>query len=104
MIYKLYVNIAGWSKLDFDHDKKVILDTMAYDNKKHKHTYYMIVKEDKNVGPEVDILRSQEEIDHYINAYNERKKLDDMSCIELKRQILDMQEKSKVKTKGTRKI
>lgn len=103
MIYKLYVNIAGWSKLDFDSDKKVILDTMMYDNKKNKHTYYMIVEDDEKLGPRTDTLRNQEEIDHYINVYNERQRLDNMSCVELKKQILDMQEKQKVKTKGSRK-
>ncbi len=96
MIHKLYVNIAGWSKLDFDHDKKVILDTMMYDNKKCKHTYYMIVSEDDRVppvlAPEVAVLRNQEDIDKYINIYNERKQLDEMSCLELKRSILDKQD------------
>lgn len=87
MIHKLYVNIAGWSKLDLDHNKKVILDTMMYDNIQNGHTYYMIVSEDKVLPPNVDILRSQEEIDNYIKTFNEVQKLDEMSCIELKKEI-----------------
>ena len=96
MIHKLYVNIAGWSKLDLDKDKRVVLDTMMYDNKRNKHTYYMIVSEDDRVppvlAPEVAILRNQEDIDKYINIYQERKKLDDMSVLELKKSILDKQD------------
>lgn len=87
MIHKLYVNIAGWSKLDLDHNKKVILDTMMYDNKQNKHTYYMIVSEDRVLPPNVEILRSQEEIDDYISIFNERQKLENMSCVELKKEI-----------------
>lgn len=87
MIHKLYVNVAGWTQLDFDHDKKVILDTMMYDNKQNKHTYYMIVSEDKVLPPNVDILRNQEEIDEYLGIASERQRLDEMSCVELKKEI-----------------
>lgn len=88
MIYKLYVNIAGWSQLDFDFDKKSIIDTMICDNKLQKHTYYMIVEENEKIGPQVDILRSQEEIDNYVNVYKERQRLNDMSVMELKKYIV----------------
>lgn len=92
MIHNLYVNIANWSKLDFSSDKKLVLDTMMYDNKKNGHTRYMIVDDDEKLGPDVTILNSQEEIDHYINVYNERQRLDNMSCLELKKSILDKQD------------
>lgn len=95
MIHKLYVNIAGWSKLDVSFSKKDIIDTMAYDNKKKKHTYYMIVSEDDRVPPimppEWIVLRSQEELDEYINVYNERQRLESMSIIDLKREIVKNQ-------------
>lgn len=93
MIHKLYVNIAGWSKLDVSFSKKDIIDTMAYDNKKKKHEYYMIVSEDDRVPPitppEWIVLRSQEEIEEYINVYNERQRLENMSVMELKEYILN---------------
>lgn len=91
MIYKLYVNIAGWSQLDFDFDKKSIIDTMVCDNKLHKHTYYMIVEENEELGPQVDILRSQEEINQYVSVFNERQRLNDMSIMDLKREIVKNQ-------------
>lgn len=92
MIHKLYVNIAGWSKLDVSFSKKDIIDTMSYDNKKKKHTYYMIVSEDDHVPPKIapewTILRNQEEIDTYLAVYEERQRLDDMSVMELKKYIV----------------
>lgn len=88
MIYKLYVNIAGWSQLDFDFDKKSIIDTMVCDNKLQKHTYYMIVEENEKLGPQVDILRNQEEIDQYIATYKEQQELKNMSILDLKREIV----------------
>jgi hypothetical protein len=95
MIHKLYVNIAGWSKLDVSFSKKDIIDTMAYDNKKKKHTHYMIVSEDDHVPPIIPpewiVLRSQEELDEYINVYNERQRLESMSIIDLKREIVKNQ-------------
>ena len=88
MIHRLYVNIAGWSKLDIDHDKSVILDTMKFDNIKMKHTRYMIVDEDDReppiLPPECITLNSQEEIDSYLQAYEERQRLESMSVLELK--------------------
>lgn len=93
MIHKLYVNIAGWSKLDIDHDKKVILDTMVCDNKIAKHTWYKIVSEDEQVPPKIPTesitLRGQEEIDEYVNTFNERQRLDNMSVMELKKYIIE---------------
>lgn len=92
MIHKLYVNIAGWSKLDVSFDKKDVIDTMVLDNKKTKHDYYMIVDEDDHVPPlippEWTILRNQEEIDSYINAYNEKQRLNNMSILELKKYMV----------------
>ena len=92
MIHKLYVNIAGWSKLDVSFSKKDIIYTMAYDNKKKKHTYYMIVSEDDHVPPiippEWTVLRSQEEIDSYLQVYEERQRLDNMSVLELKKYMV----------------
>lgn len=87
MIYKLYINIAGWSLLDFSTNKKDILDTMMYDNKQNNHTYYMIVSEDQNLPSNIDILRNQEEIDKYLGIFNERQRLDNMSSVELKKEI-----------------
>lgn len=91
LIYKLYVNVAGWSKLDFDFDKKSIIDTMVCDNKLYKHTYYMIVEENEKLGPQVDILRNQEEINQYVSVFNERQRLNDMSIMDLKREIVKNQ-------------
>lgn len=87
MIHKLYVNIAGWTSLDYHFDKNEVIKTMISDNQIHKHDYYMIVDEDKSIPPNVEILRNQEEIDKYISAYNERQRLDNMSCVELKKEI-----------------
>jgi len=95
MIHKLYVNIAGWSKLDVSFSKKDIIDTMAYDNKKKKHTHYMIVSEDDRVPPiippEWTVLRNQEEINQYVSVFNERQRLNDMSIMDLKREIVKNQ-------------
>lgn len=95
MIHKLYVNIAGWSKLDIDKDKKVILDTMKFDNKKMKHTRYMLVDEDDRIPsiipPQCITLNSQEEIDNYLKAYEERQRLESMSVLDLKREIVKNQ-------------
>lgn len=92
MIHKLYVNIAGWSKLDVHFDKKEIIGTLVADNKRTKHDYYMIVSEDDHVPPiippEWTVLRSQEEIDGYLQAYEERQRLDNMSVLELKKYMV----------------
>lgn len=92
MIYKLYVNIAGWSQLDFDFDKKSIIDTMVCDNKLQKHTCYKIVSEDDQKPPMIPTesitLRSQEEIDQYIATYKEQQELKNMSILDLKREIV----------------
>lgn len=92
MIYKLYVNIAGWSQLDLDHNKKIIIDTMIFDNRLYKHNSYKIVAEDNQNPPVIPTesitLRNQEEIDQYIATYKEQQELKNMSILDLKREIV----------------
>lgn len=93
-MYILYANIAGWSKIDWSWDKKDIVDKMIGYSDKKKQYYFMVVDDGDKVRPPVtDTIRSEEEFKEYLKAYKAQllKEEEDMSCVELKRYILDKQ-------------
>ena len=67
---------------------------MYLKNKEKKQYYFMVVDDGDKVRPPVtDTIRSEEEFKEYLKAYKAQllKEEEDMSCVELKRYILDKQ-------------
>lgn len=91
-MYKLYANVAGWKKVDISLDEKDIVDTMIKGYEKFKIFDYMIIKRENETDEVYKRTRTEEDFKEYLQDFKERTKpipLDDMSCVELKRYILN---------------
>lgn len=78
-------------------NEDVIYNTVINYYKKNPDSYlYIIKRENKGDAPYIAI-RNEKDLEFYKKMY-EYRKLTNMSCIELKREILDLAEKPKVKT------
>ena len=94
VVYRLYGDIAGKKLLDVSENEKDIIDTMGEYLKTNKELHFSIVKQ-KNKKDE-PILKGVWGMQGYIE-YLKDYKLRLETCIELKREILDLKEKPKVK-------
>ena len=105
-MFKLYFNYNGWEKkgvygdikdtsltLRFFNELQAVQMMKAIADKYHRY-YFMLVE---RLGETDDIkgcIRSEEEMNEYIQEFYERKAkfenpvIEDMSCIDLKREIL----------------
>lgn len=88
-MFKLYANVAGWTKVDMAVDERDIVDTMIKGYEKMKLFDYMIILREDNTDMIYKRTRTEEEFKEYIQEYKDKiKPLDDMSCVDLKRYIL----------------
>lgn len=107
-MFKLYFNYNGWhkTKYDFSYEKEngeydftlrfymldQLVETMKYIANKHHIYYFMIVERIENTDIRTTTLRSEEDFNEFILHYNDSKvNYEDLSCIELKRLILEKQ-------------
>ena len=89
-MYKLYGNVAGWKKLDIATDERQIVSTMIDYSNKFNFYDYMIIQREQETDMIYKRIRSQEEFSSYLVEYQHRiKPLEDMSCVSLKKYILD---------------
>ena len=94
---ELFGIVGSWKLIDLAIDEKDIVYTMLQHEKAHCPYDYLIHNTDGS--PDIEI-RSKEEFDAYMRDYKERHTyppLEDMSCLELKRFILDKQERNKTR-------
>lgn len=92
-MFKLYINAAGWQKVrtPFYNEQEVAQTMTQLVNKFHTY-YFMIIERIDNTDDIKAITRSEEEYIEYLNEVKERynpKPIDDMSCVDLKKYILD---------------
>ena len=103
-MYKLMLNMGVPTVIDVSESEQDIIDTMG-EYIKENPDYRFIVKEDsmgdRTKSDSAQYIYGYIEYAIYVEQYNER--LKNMSCVELKRQILQSQDKPKVKCKGTKK-
>lgn len=90
-MYKLYGNVAGWKKIDIATDERQIIDTMIDFSNKFNFYDYMIIQREQETDMIYKRIRNQEEFSSYLVEYKHRtlKPLEDMSCVSLKKYILD---------------
>lgn len=89
-MFKLYGNVAGWKKLDIATDERQIVSTMIDYSNKFNFYDYMIIQREQETDTIYKRIRSQEEFSSYLVEYQHRiKPLEDMSCVSLKKYILD---------------
>lgn len=97
-MYKLYSS-SEKTLLDMNKDEGEIINTLCE---------YM--KAYLNIGFEIECdetpyksIKSVSDFYHYVNDYNVKKnteKLKQMSCLELKREMLELSDKKRIKIKG----
>lgn len=101
-MYKLY-DYDVHTLIDQSENEADIIDTMGILLQESIGQRFLIKYYDKKVGcDDTFSIKNVRDYYNYVVSYNER--LKQKSCTELKKDILNMQPKSKVKTKGTRKI
>lgn len=93
-MFRLYGNIAGWRALDEKEKEKDIIETMIdYSNDTGIYDYFITkVRGERNTSykeaPYKRII-GKKQFANYLNKYKEKQRLNDMSCVELKRYILN---------------
>lgn len=90
-MFKLYGNVAGWKKIDIATDERQIISTMIDFSNKYNFYDYMIIQREQETDMIYKRIRNQEEFNSYLVEYKHRtlKPLEDMSCVDLKRLILN---------------
>lgn len=90
-MFKLYGNVAGWKKIDIATDERQIISTMIDYSNKFNFYDYMIIQREQETDMIYKRIRNQEEFSSYLVEYKHRtlKPLEDMSCVDLKRLILN---------------
>lgn len=88
-MYRLYINSEGWKILNVCKNEEEIINDLIEDHNKNKHNYFMIIKCFNNTDEIVTITRSEEDIIEYLKQYKERKRLNDIPILELKRYIIN---------------
>lgn len=95
-MYRLYVNINGWTEIDRSELQEDIINTMIDDSQRYQHYYYMIKKvTDKD---ETITIRNEQQLIDFLEKYRENQRLKQMSCLELKNEIT-----KNIKVKSLRK-
>lgn len=89
-MYKLYGNVAGWKKISIAVDKQDIIKDMQDFSKAFNFYDFMIIKREHDTDT-IDLrLYNQEQYMAYMEMVeSEKKPLEDMSCVDLKKYILD---------------
>lgn len=91
-MYKLYGKKADvWKLIDLSVDKKEIINDMV--DISNRHNFYNYKVEDTNLEM-IDYVSNPSELKEFLNKFKTQvKPLEDISCIELKRYILDKNKK-----------
>ena len=98
-MYRLYADIAGKKLIDKSEKEQDIIDTMGEYLKSNKDLHFSIVKQkDKKSEPTLKGVWGLQGYIEYLKDYKLRLE----SCMELKKEIVDLKEKQKVKKLGTR--
>lgn len=101
-MFKLYFNMNGWEKVNsFQYNEDLTLRFYAMDHlvqtmkmiaNKYKRYYFMIIENVYDCDNVLAVTRSEEDFNEFILHYNDSKvNYEDLSCIELKRLILEKQ-------------
>lgn len=83
-------------------NEEVIYNTVMNYYKKNPNSYLYIIKRENNGDAPYIAIRNEKDLEFYKKMY-EYNKLTSMSCIELRREILELTEKPKVKKLGVEK-
>lgn len=90
-MYKLYGEIAGWKMLDISANEGDMLITMDEYLKDNEKIHFLIIKHENNTDEPYKSIRSMEDYVSYLEEYNKRTQLMNMSCVDLKRDIVGKQ-------------
>jgi len=96
-MFKLYTNLGSvgqWKLIDVAITEKEIVQTILYYSNKCHSCNYTITKTKNSSNVVVKQIIGEYELKQYLTDFKERntiKPLNDMSCIELKRLILEKQ-------------
>lgn len=96
-MYKLY-DTNEQTLLDVSNSEKDIINTLA----EYMKAYLNLGFEIKCDEEPYKVIRSVGDYYHYVNEYNDRKStemLKQMSCLELKKEILELSEKPRIRVK-----
>ena len=100
-MFRLYGNIAGWKLLDLGAEEFDMMATMEEYLQMNENACFMIIKTDEYGDEPYKSIHGREDYVKYLDEYY-KKLSKNKTCVELKREILDMQgvETPKVKKRG----
>lgn len=88
-MYRLYINTEGWKILNICKNEEEIINNLIEEHNKNKHNYFMIIKRFNDTDEIVTVTRSEEDIVEYLKEFKERKRLNNIPILELKRYIIN---------------
>lgn len=100
-MFKLYLNKGTRTQIDESVNKYDIIKTMGDWLKDDPEERFIVRDANKEKGDTAVSINGLLDYALYVEEYNSE--LKNMSCVELKRQILQSQDKPKVKCKDTKK-
>ena len=94
-MFKLYGNIeSSWKKLDIAVDEKDIVNSMIDYSNKYGLYDYLVVQREKDFDDIYLRIRNKDEFETYLLTYSHKiHKLEDMSCVDLKKYIIKKKDK-----------
>lgn len=98
-MFRLYGNIAGWKMLDLSGDEFDIIATMGEYLQENENICFLIIKQDQYGDEPYKSIRSVEQYMDYAHEYYERIKLQNKTCMELKKEMFDIMDNNKPKTR-----
>lgn len=89
-MFELYKDIGSnsWTKIDVSNQEKDIVDTLMFEFKRDNLSKYKI-KYDIGDGEQTFTIRDANDYHEYVANFQNRM-LQQMSCVELKREMLDI--------------
>lgn len=96
-MFRLYGNIAGWKMLDLSADEFDIIATMGEYLQENENTQFLIIKSTETTDEPYKSIRSMEQYMEYSREYYERIKLQNKTCMELKKEMFDIMDGHKPK-------
>lgn len=94
-MYRLYKNNGnGWEELIRSRLEKDIVDTLEYEHKNNKEAMYGIIRDIGNGDEPYKFIRKEQDYIDYMKNYT-YKMINELSVIELKKQIIEIKEAKK---------
>ena len=90
MMFRLYGEIAGWKLLDLSADEFDMIATMGEYLQENENTRFLIIKSTEIGDEPYKSIRSMEQYMEYSKDFYERKKIENKTAMELKKEMMNI--------------